>query len=299
MAHDRYRRRRQASTVAGLGLGVTVFVLIALFALWRIDNPRVERLRMVILDRVVPSFSWASGPLTAASDLVRSFQSYARIYQQNQDLRRELQQMKAWREEAMKLGQENARLLDLNRVRLDPKYTHITGVVMADSGSPFRQTVLLNVGRRDGIIDGWATMDGIGLVGRISGVGESMSRVLLLGDSSSRVAVTVQPSNQRGLVVGDNSNQPPIEFIENPSSVRAGDRVITSGDGGVFPPDLLVGYVVEGRGGRLRVQLAADTPRLEFLRVIRHRPREAIETVGNLVGNPATPRSSGAANGQR
>ena len=103
--------------------------------------------------------------------MVEGFQSYTRIYEQNQELRRELQQMKAWKEAALQLEQKNAKLLDLNNVRLDPKYTFVTGVVLADSGSPFRQSVLLNVGERDGIVDGWATMDGIGLVGRISGVG--------------------------------------------------------------------------------------------------------------------------------
>ena len=62
---------------------------------------------------------------------------------------------RAWKEAALQREQENARLLDLNNVRLDPNFTKITGVVLADSGSPFRQTVLLNVGRRDGIVDGW------------------------------------------------------------------------------------------------------------------------------------------------
>jgi rod shape-determining protein MreC len=99
------------------------------------------------------------------------FQSYASLYEQNQELRRELRQMRAWREAALQLEQENAKLLDLASVRLDPALTFVTGVVLADSGSPFRQSVLLNVGQRDGIRDGWATTDGLGLVGRIFGVG--------------------------------------------------------------------------------------------------------------------------------
>ena len=147
--------------------------------------------------------------------MIDDFQSYTRIYEQNQELRRELQQMKAWKEAALQLEQKNARLLDLNNVRLDPKLTHVTGVVMADSGSPFRQSVLLNVGARDGIRDGWATMDGIGLVGRISGVGERTARVILLTDSNSRIPVTIQPSGQKALLSGDNCRLPPLEFIED------------------------------------------------------------------------------------
>jgi rod shape-determining protein MreC len=113
--------------------------------------------------------------------------------------------------------------------------------VTADSGSPFRQSVLLNVGARDGIMDGWATMDGIGLVGRISGVGQNTSRVILLTDTNSRIPVTVQPSGQRAILVGDNEAAPTLELIENRDLVRPGDRVVTSGDGKVFPAGLLVG----------------------------------------------------------
>ena len=284
MAASNSETTAYGTALGRLLLAFSIVFLFGILLLWRIDSPRVERLRMAIIDRVVPSFSWASAPLTAATDLVGSFQSYARIYEQNQELRRELQQMKAWKEAALQLEQENARLLDLNNVQLDPKFTHITGVVLADSGSPFRQTVLINVGRSDGIIDGWAAMDGIGLVGRISGVGESTSRVILLGDNSSRVPVKIDPSGQNALMIGDNTARPPLEFIENLDLVRPGDRIVTSGDGGVLPPGLLIGEVTRSETGRLRARLAADFQRLEFLRIIRHAPPPSLENPGTLIG---------------
>ena len=284
MARDRNTPDRYSTSLGRLILSALIVLLLGLFLLWRIDSPRVERVRIELIDRVVPNFSWATSPLTGAINILGSARSYTRIYQQNKDLRRELQQMKAWKEAALQREQENARLLDLNNVRLDPKFTKITGVVLADSGSPFRQTVLLNIGKRDGIVDGWAAIDGIGLVGRIAGVGERTSRVILLGDTSSRVAVTIESNGQTGLVVGDNTSQPPIEFLETPETVRPGDRVMTSGDGGVFPSGILVGQVTQTQSGRLRVRLAADMLQLEFLRVIRHMPRETISTPGGLVG---------------
>ena len=284
MARDRNTPDRYSTALGRLMLGALVVMLLGLFLLWRIDSPRVERLRMEITDRVIPNFSAITAPVTAAVNILRSARSYTRIYQQNQELRRELQQMKAWKEAALQREQENARLLDLNNVRLDPKFTKITGVVLADSGSPFRQTVLLNVGRRDGIVDGWAAIDGIGLVGRIAGVGERTSRVILLTDTSSRIAVSIESNGQRAMIVGDNTSRPPLEFFEDPETVRPGDRVVTSGDGGVFPSGLLVGQVTQTQSGRLRVRLAADMQRLEFLRVVRHQPREPISTAGDLIG---------------
>jgi len=223
------------------------------FLIWRIDNPRVERFRAAVIDRVVPSFDWALAPVTGVINLVQDFQSYQQLAEQNDDLRRELQQMKAWKEAALQLEQENAKLLDLN------------------------------VGARDGIIDGWPTMDGIGLVGRIAGVGEKTSRVLLLTDTSSKIPITIQPSGQQAILTGDNTLNPPIDFLDNADVVRPGDRVITSGDGGVFPADLQVGQVALGNDDRLRVRLSADYERLKFLRVLRARPHEVIIDPGALL----------------
>ena len=264
-------------------VGLLVFALLGTFLVWRIDSPRVERFRAAVIDRVVPSFDWAMAPVTGTANLIGDFQSYQQLAAQNGDLRRELQQMKAWKEAALQLEQENAKLLDLNNVRIDPQFTYVTGVVLTDSGSPFRQSVLLNVGARDGIIDGWPTMDGIGLVGRISGVGDRTSRVILLTDTSSRIPVTIHPSGQKAILAGDNTLNPPIEFLENPDVVRPGDRVVSSGDGGVFPADLLVGQVALGNDRRLRVRLSADYGRLEFLRVLRARPHEVISDPGGLL----------------
>ena len=162
--------------------------------------------------------------------------------------------------------------------------------MLADSGSPFRQSVLLNVGARDGIQDGWATMDGIGLVGRISGVGSRTSRVILLTDSSSHIPVLIQPSGQKAILAGDNSMLPPLEFVEHPDEIQPGDRVISTGDGNVFPAGLLVGQVALGADKRLRVVLAADYERLEFLRVLRSYASAPITDTGALLV-PLPPRA--------
>ncbi len=283
MAKDRSQGEDYLGPLKRLLTGLVVLCLIGVFLVWRIDSPRVERFRAQVVDKVVPSFDWAMAPVTGTVNLIRDFQSYQRIVDQNRELRRELQQMKAWKEAALQLEQENARLLDLNNVRLDPRLTYVTGVVMADSGSPFRQSVLLNVGARDGIVDGWATMDGIGLVGRVSGVGQNTSRVILLTDTSSRIPVVIQPSGQQAMIMGDNTAAPPITFLEDPDLVRPGDRVVSSGDGGVFPSGILVGQAAQDPDGRMRVRLAADYERLEFLRVLRNPGSEAITETGALI----------------
>ncbi|PZX10201.1 rod shape-determining protein MreC [Celeribacter halophilus] len=285
MARDKGNAETYVRPIRRLLIGIMLLCLMGLFILWRIDSPRVERLRANLVDRVVPSFEWALVPVTKTVDMIENFESYQRLYEQNQELRNELRQMQAWKEAALQLEQKNAKLLDLNKVRIDPRYTYVTGVVMADSGSPFRQSVLLNVGARDGIRDGWATMDGIGLVGRISGVGQNTARVILLTDSNSRLPVTIQPSGQRAILSGDNTIRPSLDFIETPELVRPGDRVVSSGDGGVFPPGLLIGQVAKGPDRRLRVILAADYERLDYLRVLRTHESERITDPGGLIAS--------------
>lgn len=267
-----------------LGFFLLLMFLSGLVLLWRIDNPRAERVRTAVVDRLVPNMDWALQPVTKISRMVADFQSYSQIYQQNQDLRQELQQMKAWREAALQLEQKNAKLLDLNKVRLNPKLSYLTGVVLADAGSPFRQSALINIGSRDGVKDGWPAMDGLGLVGRISGVGRNSSRVVFVTDTNSHIPVLIKPFDQRAILSGDNSLLPPLEFLENSDRVQPGDRVVTSGDGGVFPNGLLIGQVTQGAQGRLRVRLSADYRRLEFLRIVRFEPTAPINNPDRLIG---------------
>ena len=279
-------RQTQTDYFAPVRRAITVILLLGLFGLfvlWRIDSPRVEKFRALVIDTFVPSFEWMLRPMTSVVKLAQDYQSYEKLLEQNKELRRELQQMKSWKEAALQLEQENARLLDLNQLRVDSKLTHVSGIVVADSGSPFRQSVLLNIGSKDGIQDGWAAMDGLGLVGRISGVGSSTSRVILLTDNASQIPVTIQPSGQKAILMGDNSYAPPVEFIENVDLVRPGDRIVTSGRGGVLPTGLLIGTLALDPNNRLRARLAADYERLEFLKVLRDYGTEKIDNFGSLV----------------
>jgi rod shape-determining protein MreC len=265
-------------------LGIVTLFLIALFMLWRVENTRVEQLRLELVDRFVPSFEWTLRPLATVGRMVSDFQSYTRVYQQNEELRRELQAMRGWREAAIQLEQKNAQLLALNNVRLNPRLTFVTGEIMTDSGGPFRRSALVNIGRGDGVQDGAVAVDGLGLVGRISGTGERAARILFVTDASSRVPVIVKPSGQRAILSGDNGAMPALDFLEISDGVRPGDRVVTAGDGGLFPAEILVGQLVAAPDGRQRVRLAADFRRLHFVRVIRPGPAETVSDPGEIIG---------------
>ncbi len=270
-------------TIRRISIGLLVVLLMAVFLFWRIDNPRAERQRALILDQIIPAIDWILLPMTHVAEMLENMRSYSQIHTQNLELRRELRKMKAWREAALQLEQENARLRTYNNVKPKPDLTYITGLVVADSGSPFRRSVLLNIGMHDGIVDGWAATDGLALVGRISGAGNRVSRVILLTDSNSRIPVMIRPSGQRAILTGDDSHLPLLQFIENAELVRPGDRIVTSGDGGVFPKDILVGQVIHGPDKNLRALLTAEFNQLDFVRVLRTIPRERLTEPGEPV----------------
>ncbi|HUF57448.1 MAG TPA: rod shape-determining protein MreC [Thermohalobaculum sp.] len=275
--------RALTRTVHRLLLGLIVLVSLALLILWRTDNPRLERVRMSVIDTLAPSMSMVNGPLDFAWHVGRDYREFIDVYDQNRALRREIQSLRSWRERARLLEEENAQLRALNNVRLPPRTTFVAGDVIADSGGPFREAVLVNVGRSDQIEDGAAAVDGLGLVGRVVGVGARASRLLLLTDFSSRVPVIIQPGARRAMLSGDGTALPKLEFLDAGERIQPGDLVETTGDGGVFPPDLPVGHVVATASGTWRVSLLADYARLEFVRLLRYEPDTGIDQPGDLV----------------
>ena len=278
--------------LAFIGIAAIIIISFSFFILWRIDNPRAELIRIAVIDKIVPNLDWAITPATKVSQMAQNFQNYKRLYDQNQELRNELQKMRSWREAALQLEQENARLLDLNKVKLNPKLNYVSGKILVDSGNIFRQSAIINLGSLDGIVEGWAAMDGLGLVGRISGVGKKTSRILFLTDTSSNVPVLIKPSNQRAILSGDNSIQPNLLFIENNKQIQPGDRILTSGDGGVFPANLLIGQVSLNNLNQFKAQLSANFNGLEYLRIIRHSPNATINQPSRLIGPALTKAES-------
>ena len=103
MAKDDHNDISFGRSIRRVLMGVTLVFLIAMFLIWRIDNPRVERFRLSVIDTVIPSFDWALVPVTKLARMVEDFQAYGNIYEQNQELRRELQRLKGWKEAAIQL----------------------------------------------------------------------------------------------------------------------------------------------------------------------------------------------------
>ena len=264
---------------------VLIFMgLVFVFVLWRVDNTRTELVRTKIIDFVSPLTTPLNYPIKVLGDFVKYFEVYSSLLEENKELKRTLQNMTAWKEKALQLEQKNAQLRALNNVKLSKDLVWVTGEIMADSGSPFYQSGVINIGIKDGIKNGSAAVDGLGLVGRISGIGENVARVLFLTDISSAIPIKIKRNNQKGLLIGDNSPWPLLEFVEEKAHINIGDRVFTSGDGNVFPSGILIGNIFIDSRKKLRVKPIANFESLEFLRILNARKIVADWKESDLVG---------------
>ena len=266
---------------------VAFIFFLLLFLLWRIDNHRAERFRLALLNQIGPNVEFFTSSIKVIGRIVLDISSFTNVYEQNQNLKNELQDMKKWREAAIQLEQKNAKLMALNNLKVNPQLVWVTGEVIADSGGTYSSSALLNVGIEDGIIDGSAVVDGLGLVGRISGVEDQISRIILLSDTKSYVPVIIEPNNQEAILRGDNSSAPLIEFIRGVEKIQPGFRVYTSGTGGVFPSGILIGKVVLSTDKKIRVKLSANISKLDYLRILINREQKIPSGVGKIINNIA------------
>lgn len=239
-----------------------------LMLLGKADVVLIERARTAVNDAIAPALDAASRPVSTVADLLREGKELADLRAENAALREENARLRHWRMVAHRLEAENKALGHLLNMAPRPDTRYVTGRVVADSGGAFARSVLINAGRAQDVAKGQAAVTGEGLAGRVAEVGRNSARVLLVTDINSRIPVVIQSTRQKAILAGDNSDMPRMRYLPDEAPVSRGQRVVTSGHGGVFPPGLPVGRVVKVSEREIRVRPFVDWDRLEYLRVI-------------------------------
>lgn len=248
-----------------------------------------DRMRTQVIDAFAPILETISRPVDAVSGWIDTMREFSEVQEVNTRLRGEIAELRHWEGEAARLRAENQALRSLVAAVPDNKVKFITARVIADVGGVFVRSMMLNGGRRNGIRKGLAAVNGEGLVGRITDSGARSARVLLVTDLNSRIPVVVQSTRDRAILAGDNSDFPRLVHLPVGAPVTPGDRIVTSGHGGVFPPGIAVGVVasVDDDGG-VRVRPFVNWNRLEFVRIVDYMPR-------GILDEPAMPTAGAEA----
>jgi len=219
--------------------------------------------------------TWFSSRFLALQDVFTSPQDVITLRQQNADLQREVSELQSQviqLQQQVGETQQLAALVDFSRAR--PENTYRGAAVIGRDPSPFLHYVIINRGSNDGILRGMPVVTDQGLVGRIDAVIADAARVQLITDPGSTINVRLQNAEVEASLVGSVTGDTLLELLPQDANVETGDLVLTSGLGGGYPPDLIVGQIVTVRSRDVdlfqnaTVQPVVDFNRLQIVLVI-------------------------------
>ena len=197
-----------------------------------------------LMNPVVVAQTWISSHYSAIQDFVNSPTDLARLRQENAELQAENANLKA---QIIELENQNAdmqvlsALLKFQKKNLSNEY--LSASVIGRDTSPFLKYILIDRGSDDGLRRGMPVVNYQGLVGRVAAVSSSAARVQLITDPASKINVSLQSSGADAVLTGSLTGEVSLQMIPQDANVQPGDLVLTSGYGGSYPGNLLIGQV--------------------------------------------------------
>ncbi len=254
-----------------------ILAAIGILVMGRIDVLSMEQVRAKIVDAVTPILDVIGQPVKSINIGLERIHEIYSIFGINQALRDERDRLLHWQALARKLEMENRALKDLLNFATGPEARFIASRAVADPGGAFAHSLILNAGQRAGVHKGQAVVTGDGLVGRISGVGDRSSRLLLITDLNSRIPVLIESTRTRAIMAGTNTGRPHLIHLPTGAAAVVGDLVVTSGHGGVFPVGLPIGVVTFASDTKVEIQPYVNRDRIEYVRVLDYGLRGIID----------------------
>jgi rod shape-determining protein MreC len=240
----------------------------SLIIMSKAENPNSVSLRTSIADTLAPLMAVAASPMDAVASAGASIAGFVNLHQENIALRNQNIELLKWQALAKDIQQENDALRRLLHVVPQPGRSFVSARVVADASGPYAHAVLIQSSDVLTIKTHQAVVADRGLVGRVVDVGEKTARVLLLTDINSRVPVMLERTREKAVLAGSNDGLPSLLYLAVNTQVAVGDRLVTSGDGGVFPPGVPVGIVSANQQGIFKVEPFVQSSRLEYVSVV-------------------------------
>ncbi len=232
------------------------------------ERTRFSFVDKLVFDLTVPIQKMVSIPAQSVRATWSQYVALVQVRGENRELRQKLaalgEENRQFREAL--LSSERYERVRQMRDRL-PQPMLPASLIGADSSSWFR-TVFIDQGEDAGVRKGMAVVSPEGIVGHVVAVSRHAAKVLLITDRSSAVDVTVERSRARGIVEGKRGEGCELKYVVRGQDVKPGDRLVSSGTGGIFPKGLPVGRVTRvERGNRGLFQRAEIEPSVEFNRL--------------------------------
>jgi rod shape-determining protein MreC len=253
-----------------------VFVLIAAGLIALALGGYLTPVTRLLLRPAVDLQTWIATRSQAVRALISSPQDLTRLRQENIQLRSENAQLKG---QIVDLQQQLSEANILSALvgyarTTNPENRYQAAKVIGYDTSPFLRFIIIDKGSDHGLRRGMPVVTEQGLVGRVAAVTSLASRVQLITDSASRINVRLQPSDAQAVLVGSLTGETTLDLIPQDANIQAGETVVTSGLGGGYPGNIIIGQVTGSRSQEqdlfqsAGVQTAVDFSQLEIVLVI-------------------------------
>jgi len=235
---------------------------------------------------ISPGLAFLSKPIRATENLIAGFQDRSRAVEENKALKEELYLLRENKQRSQVMEMKLRRFEQILGANpgIDLQAKKIAARAVSEIDGPFVRSALINAGRNKGLKKGHPVMTVEGLYGHVLRAGPHSARVLQLGDLNSRISVMSVRSEARAILSGNNSDLPLLAFVSDMANWREGDKVITSGDGGVLPRGLPVGRVKENGNGQFVVVLNTTGKNVDWVWVYPFIPTQVPSDVEVLEG---------------
>ncbi len=250
-------------TLILFGLLALVFLILA-----RSENPAMTAARSALTDLLAPTVGFLSSPIQASASLGEKWQQWQNVAAENEQLRAEIAQLKQWQVMGAELHAENESLRQLLNLAPASAKHFVSGRMIGNLAGPFSQSQFINIGSADGVIKDMTVIAGEGLVGRVLEVGNFTSRVMLVTDINSHIAVVSQHSREQAVAFGRNDALIELRYLNEKTKLKLGEMVLTSGDAKLIPAGLPLGRVVKIENGKVLVKPIVDWARLSHVSLI-------------------------------
>lgn len=225
----------------------------------------------VIRGAAAPIIAATARPVAVIRDGIDDLVNFHNLRAENTMLRSENERLKVWYQESLRLEAENKSLRALSSLPLETPYFDLTARVLSDPGGPFLRSLIVRAGQNDGVMAGDIAIANGGVIGRVTEAGQHTARVLLLSDINARIPVVSQESRAKAILAGSGKNDLIVTQQAEKGSYQVGERLVTSGDDGIYAADLPVAIVTQSDANGVRARPLSDSQRIHHLRLVRYR----------------------------
>lgn len=219
-------------------------------------------------------FHGTTALLKDTHNLMHLREEFARLSTENATLKRELQTLRP-------LSHENEALKKVLHIPAAEALTYRAVRVLASPYDGLHRFFLIDVDSQESLVKDQAVVVEEGIVGRLEKVGKYTARVLLLTDVNSRIPVMTTLSDQKAILAGDGTFLPTLIYINDVRKIQPGEKVVTSGLGGFFPPGYPVGIVESTENGHIKVRPYAALHSMEWVQILKALPPGFYEEVSS------------------